>query len=53
MATLKGMVIMITLDKIYHAKYILNSVIRDTDVIYAPHINEALSILTMLPRPLM
>ncbi|MBQ4381471.1 MAG: threonine ammonia-lyase [Oscillospiraceae bacterium] len=32
---------MITLDKIYHAKYILNSVIRDTDVIYAPHINEA------------
>lgn len=31
---------MISLDKIYHAKYILKDVIRATDVIYAPHINE-------------
>ncbi|MBQ1703157.1 MAG: pyridoxal-phosphate dependent enzyme, partial [Oscillospiraceae bacterium] len=31
---------MITLDKIYHAKYVLSDVIRETDVIYAPHINE-------------
>jgi threonine dehydratase len=30
----------ISLDKIYHAKYVLKDVIRDTDVIYAPHINE-------------
>ncbi len=31
---------MITLDKIYHARYVLKEAIRDTDVIYAPHINE-------------
>lgn len=31
---------MLTLDKIYHAKYVLKEVIRDTDMIYAPHINE-------------
>ncbi|MGM9522510.1 MAG: threonine ammonia-lyase [Oscillospiraceae bacterium] len=31
---------MITLDKIYHARYVLKDVIRSTDVIYAPHINE-------------
>ncbi len=31
---------MITLDKIYHARYVLRDVIRSTDVIYAPHINE-------------
>lgn len=31
---------MLTLDKIYHAKYVLSEVIRDTDMIYAPHINE-------------
>ena len=30
---------MLTLDKIYHAKYILKSVIRETDVIHAPKIN--------------
>ena len=30
---------MISLDKIYHARYVLKEVIRDTDVIYAPHIN--------------
>lgn len=30
---------MLTLDKIYHAKYILKQVIRETDVIYAPKIN--------------
>ncbi len=30
---------MISLDKIYHARYVLREVIRDTDVIYAPHIN--------------
>lgn len=30
---------MITLDKIYHAKYILKQVIRETDVIQAPKIN--------------
>ena len=30
---------MIALDKIYHARYVLKEVIRDTDVIYAPHIN--------------
>ncbi len=31
---------MLTLDKIYHARYVLRDVIRDTDVIYAPHLNE-------------
>lgn len=31
---------MVTLDKIYHAKYVLKDVIRPTDVIPAPHINE-------------
>ncbi len=30
---------MITLDKVYHAKYILKQVIRETDVIHAPKIN--------------
>ena len=30
---------MVTLDKIYHAKYILKSVIRETDIIHAPNIN--------------
>ncbi len=30
---------MLTLDKIYHAKYILKQVIRETDVIQAPKIN--------------
>jgi threonine dehydratase len=30
---------MLTLDKIYHAKYVLNSVIRPTDLIHAPKIN--------------
>ena len=29
---------MISLDKIYHARYVLKEVIRDTDVIYAPRI---------------
>lgn len=30
---------MLTLDKIYHAKYILGNVIRQTDLIHAPKIN--------------
>lgn len=30
---------MLTLDKIYHARYILKQVIRETDVIHAPNIN--------------
>lgn len=30
---------MLTLDKIYHAKYILKQVIRETDIIQAPKIN--------------
>ncbi len=30
---------MISLDKIYHARYVLKEVIRDTDVIYAPRLN--------------
>lgn len=30
---------MLTLDKIYHAKYILKPVIRETDIIHAPNIN--------------
>lgn len=30
---------MLTLDKIYHAKYILKQVIRQTDIIHAPNIN--------------
>ena len=30
---------MLTLDKIYHARYILKNVIRETDVIHAPKIN--------------
>ena len=28
-----------TLDKIYHASYVLKDVIRKTDLIYAPNIN--------------
>ena len=31
---------MINLDEIYRAKYVLNSVIRETDLIKAPKINE-------------
>lgn len=31
---------MLTLDKIYHANFVLKNVIRKTDVIYAPHICE-------------
>ena len=27
---------MLTLDKIYHASYVLEDVIRQTDIIYAP-----------------
>lgn len=30
---------MLTLDKIYHAKYVLKKVIRETDLIHAPNIN--------------
>lgn len=30
---------MLTLDRIYHAKYVLGSIIRETDLIYAPKIN--------------
>ena len=30
---------MLTLDKVYHAKYVLKPVIRETDVIHAPKIN--------------
>lgn len=30
---------MLTLDKIYHARYVLKQVIRETDIIYAPNIN--------------
>ncbi|MDE5582131.1 MAG: threonine ammonia-lyase [Ruminococcus sp.] len=30
---------MLTLDKIYHARYVLKKVIRETDVIHAPKIN--------------
>lgn len=30
---------MLTLDKIYHASYVLKNVIRPTDLIYAPNIN--------------
>lgn len=30
---------MLTLDKVYHAKYVLKQVIRETDVIHAPKIN--------------
>ena len=38
-ATIKGEFLMLTLDKIYHAKYILKKVIRETDIIHAPNIN--------------
>ncbi len=31
---------MLTLDKVYQASYVLKDVVRKTDVIYAPHINE-------------
>ena len=31
---------MVTLDKVYHAAYVLKNVIRPTDLIYAPNINE-------------
>ncbi len=31
---------MLTLDKIYHAKYVLKDVIRQTDLIYAPQIRQ-------------
>ena len=30
---------MVTLDKVYHAAYVLKDVIRKTDLIYAPKIN--------------
>ena len=30
---------MLTLDKVYHARYVLKQVIRETDVIHAPKIN--------------
>jgi len=30
---------MLTLDKIYHAKYVLKQIIRETDIIHAPKIN--------------
>lgn len=30
---------MLTLDRIYHAKYMLNPIIRQTDIIYTPNIN--------------
>ena len=30
---------MLTLDKIYHARYVLKQVIRETDIIHAPNIN--------------
>ena len=30
---------MLTLDKIYHARYVLKDVIRRTDLIQAPNIN--------------
>jgi threonine dehydratase len=35
----KDLILMLTLDKIYHAKYVLGSVIRQTDLIKAPKIN--------------
>jgi threonine dehydratase len=35
----KDLIVMLTLDKIYHAKYVLGSVIRQTDLIKAPKIN--------------
>ena len=30
---------MLTLDKVYHAAFVLKNVIRNTDLIYAPKIN--------------
>lgn len=30
---------MLTLDRIYHASYVLKNVVRRTDLIYAPQIN--------------
>lgn len=30
---------MLTLDKIYHAAYVLRDVVRKTDLILAPHLN--------------
>ena len=30
---------MLTLDKVYHAAFVLKNVIRSTDLIYAPKIN--------------
>ena len=30
---------MLTLDKIYHAAYVLRDVVRKTDLILAPHMN--------------
>jgi len=36
--------IMLTLDKIYHARYVLKQVIRETDVIHAPKINPEASV---------
>ncbi|MBO5228082.1 MAG: threonine ammonia-lyase [Lachnospiraceae bacterium] len=35
---------MLTLDKIYHARYVLKQVIRETDVIHAPKINPEASV---------
>lgn len=30
---------MLTLDRVYHASYVLKEVVRRTDLIYAPQIN--------------
>ena len=35
---------MLTLDKIYHAKYVLKDVIRHTELIHAPNINKKCNI---------
>ena len=35
----KGRIAVLSLDKIYHASYVLKNVIRPTDLIYAPNIN--------------
>ncbi|MBQ9766047.1 MAG: threonine ammonia-lyase [Lachnospiraceae bacterium] len=35
---------MLTLDKVYHARYVLKQVIRETDIIHAPKINPEASV---------
>ena len=42
---------MLTLDKVYHASYVLKNVIRPTDLIYAPNINPDCQVYLKTEKP--